>query len=58
LTIIHLALTIKSRRWWGLITVAGGVTEVIGWIGRTGGHFQTTGLTYYLMQQVSSSLAA
>jgi hypothetical protein len=57
LTALHLGLTIKSRRWWGLVTVAGGATEIIGWVGRTGGHFRPLGLTYFLMQQVSFSPA-
>ncbi|KAL1618954.1 hypothetical protein SLS56_010325 [Neofusicoccum ribis] len=34
-TLLHLGQSIWSRQWWTLLFALGGLTEVIGWIGRT-----------------------
>ena len=52
LSILHLGLTIKSRKWWTLITFFGGFSEILGWVGRLAGHFNVTSLDFFLINQV------
>jgi hypothetical protein len=32
--LLHLGLTLKSKRWWCIVTVVGALVELFGWIGR------------------------
>jgi len=52
LTMLHLFLTVRSRIWWGLVAVVGGLCEIAGWSGRLAGHWKPEGLACYLLQQV------
>jgi hypothetical protein len=52
LTIAHLALTIKSRVWWLLFLVVGGICQIVGWSGRLASAINVYSLNAFLLQQI------
>lgn len=51
-TILHVLLTILTRRWTGIVVVLGGITEIIGWAGRATSSNDISSLVGYLSQEV------
>ncbi|OJD34052.1 rta1 domain protein [Diplodia corticola] len=49
-TLLHLSQTIRSRQWWTLLFAIGGLTEVIGWTGRTWSALCPYNTAAFLMQ--------
>lgn len=57
LTIASIGLVAKSKIWWLLVLVVGGIGEVIGWAGRTWAAKQYRSLNAFLIQQICLILA-
>ncbi|KAG8831549.1 hypothetical protein FRC17_003000 [Serendipita sp. 399] len=58
-TLLHVVQTLgyKSKVWWMLVFVAGGIMEILGWVGRLQSSFDVTKPTPYLMQIITLIIA-
>ncbi|GAA99715.1 uncharacterized protein L969DRAFT_52471 [Mixia osmundae IAM 14324] len=61
LTVLHFGLAAKSRRWWLFVVGVGGITELIGWVGRalsgTDNTASVNASNYFLVQIVCLTIA-
>ncbi|KAG8849367.1 hypothetical protein FRB91_010015 [Serendipita sp. 411] len=58
-TTLHIVQTLlyKRRVWWTLVFTAGGIMEILGWVGRLQSSFDVTSPTPYLMQIITLIIA-
>lgn len=50
-TLIQAGRVYRSRIWWLVVLVLGGVTEILGWVGRTWSARNVYSLDAFLLQQ-------
>ncbi|KAL8291318.1 hypothetical protein RQP46_002296 [Phenoliferia psychrophenolica] len=57
LTLAHVGLLARSRYWFSVVTILGGIAEIIGWVGRLRSAENVASLNAFLVQQICLILA-